>query len=814
METRLEQLYNNKSINNIYENCKWTNTLAHWKEIKEKSIENYWKNTVIFYQVWTFYECYFHDAHLASELVGQSLTSKNKNDPFAAPMSWSPLNAGYERAKKLVKSGYNVVIVEEIWVAWSKDFKRDITQVLTPWTNLDVVWSQSSNYLYSVYLEYNTLSISILDVSSNDFYSIERKIINKDDFSLLHKLFSIYPPIEIIWNKTFLESNLNNYLSQYNLTLIVQSLKDNYEDILNEHFSSKLKYLKESNLKASIYSISIILNYVEEIHQSKLEYINDISFISPEDFFFLDSATIKNLELFKNSDWTREHSLFNIIKNTSTSFGTRELRKELVCPLQNKEKIEKKLNWIEFLLWKEESLTSLIENLLQINDIERLSSKLSTVKCIPNDILSLTSSLELLEDIKEILTLQDNDFLQELNSKIFLFTKFIELSRRKLKESGWVSSREWNIIKKWINTKLDWYLNLTSDKDLWYLEYQQSLIKDTWITSLKVNENNLWAFIDVKKWTSVPDEWKRIKMLKDVDRYETTELVEFYRKTLDATNKRNELEYKLFHELRVELSLYISQIQKVTKELAKLDILCSHTLLAKNYNYIKPQIQENKNIHIEWGRHPVIERITNFEPNDIILTANNSLHIITWPNMWWKSTYIRQLAIIVLLTQIWSYVPAEKAIIWLVDWIYTRVWANDNLSQWESTFYVEMKETANILNSASKKSLIILDEVWRGTSTDDWFVISQSICEFLLEKWIRTVFATHYHELNNLEQLYSWVETYHVEAEINKENKLIFKHKIKKWGTDDSYWIEIWKLAWLPKEIIHRANQLKKILKK
>jgi len=814
LKTKLELLYENKDINHIYKKCKWTPTLEHWKKIKEESLEKYWQNTIIFYQVGTFYECYFHDAYLTSELVWQTLTSKSKKNPYAAPMSWSPKSAWYERAKKMVKFWYNVIIVDEIWIAWSKDFKREIVQILTPWTNLDIVWNTENNYLYSFYSEYNHISISILDLSSNEFYNTSYIVEDVDSLErYIKKLFSIYPPKESISNKLFLHNYWESLERYFTWSVIKRELISDYKNILKKHFEDIVLFLEKKWEKITLCSLWLILDYVQEIHNTDLLYLNEVSFIRPTDYFFLDEMTISNLEIFKTTDNTKENSLFNTINYTATSFWTRELKKSIIRPLIKKTLIDERLDSVTEII-KRDELFELTEILLQFNDLERIASKLSSKQCTPNDVILLSNSLKLLLPLKKLLVNYKSTYIQKVNSKILTFSEVINLINAKLKEEGGVTSKEWNIINLWVSDELDELLNLTIDKDVFYSQYEERLKKETKISYLKISQNNLGAYIEVKKGTvSISKDWKRIKMLKDYDRYETPELIQFFRKTLDLINKRNIIEYKLFTELRIELSRYISQIQKVTKEVAKIDILFSHSILAKENKYVRPYLQENKNIDIKKWRHPIIEKLTNFTPNDILLKEDSSLHIITGPNMWWKSTYIRQFAIIMLLAQIWSYVPAESAILWITDWIFTRVWASDNLSQWESTFFVEMKETSNILRNITDKSLIILDEIWRGTSTSDGYALSQSICEYLLWKWTRTIFATHYHELNNLEQIYSWVEVYHVSAKIDKLNTLIFEYKLKKWGTDKSYWIEIWKLAWLPEEIVKRATQLKKIKK-
>jgi len=811
--TLLEELYENKDINEIYKNCKWTNTISHWKIIKESYTEKYWPNTVILYQVGTFFETYFHDAYLTSKLIGQTLTSKNKKEKYAPPMAGSPKYSFKEKIKKLLTLWYNVILVEEIWIKQKNWFDREVTQILTPWTNLDNIWNYSNDYVYNIFLNFDEIWISILDVSSNEFYTFQIEK-NWEEYKKIKNLFSIYNPQEITINEKLKEDkNLYKFLKDQNKNIIEINYK---EELVLEYFSkSKLDTLKNLNYNTAIYSLNSILKYVIDIHQTSLSYIKDVEIINPENYFFLDSNTINNLEIFKNTNGRRKNSLFNIINNTTTSFWNRMLKNQLITPLKNIDLINERLELIESLLSNTKIRDDFIKVLLNLDDIERLSSKLISNLCNPNHILSLKNSLIEIQELKNIIKTLNNDQYNKISEKLLTFDELIKEVDNYLKETGWTSSKNWDIIKYWINKELDWYIKL-SDKNMiqeWYKQLEEKLKLETWIPYIKVDENNLWPFIEVKKRTKVPKEWKKIKMLKDYDRYEISELINYYRDKLDITTKRNLLEYKIFEKLRIKLSFNINDIQQTAKNVWLIDIAVSHSLLTEKNNYCKPFIDNSREIFIEEWRHPVIEQITKFSSNNTIFNPSKNLHLITWPNMGWKSTYIRQIALILLLSHIWCYVPAKRSIIGLIDWIYTRVWASDNLSEWESTFFVEMNETSNILNQANKNSFIVLDEIWRWTSNDDWYALSQSITEYIIEKGIRTVFATHYHELNKLERIYDKIENFHVDAEINDNNNLKFNHKIKKGWTNKSYWIEIWKLAGLPESVIIRANQLKKINK-
>ena len=808
MTTLLEELHKNKEIDEIYKNCKWTNTISHWRKIKEEYSLKYWINTIILFQVWTFFETYFHDAYLTSKLIWQTLTSKNKKEKYAPPMAWSPKFSFTEKIKKLLQHWYNVIVVEEVWTKTKNWFEREVTQILTPWTNLDNIWNLSSNFVYNFYYNNNKeIWISILDVSSNEFNITSLKN-DENLIKNIENLFYLFEPKEITINKNI--NNINNliyFLNWYNQNLIEINYlwKCKFEDFELDKTPEKIENQN---------SIVNILCYVNEIHKTNLKYINTYNSLNTKENFYLDSTTIKNLEIFKNNNWKKEYSLFNIINNTHTSFWARMLKQHIVMPLKNINLINQRLDWVEAFLNFEKEQEKIISILNQLDDIERLSSKLISNTCNPNHILSLKDSLIKIKELKKQLSNFNNDYILEINWKIQYFEEIIKKIEKYLKETWGTSSKDWNIINFWINEELDHYIKLTDQDKLenWYEKETEKIKTKLWFWYLKVWYNNLWPFIEVKKNEKVPENWKKIKMLKDYDRYETEELINFYREQIEATSKRNLLEYKIFTKLRIELSSYINEIQITAKNIWLIDILISHSILAKNWNYSKPEIHEWMDILIEQGRHPVIEQITKFSENNTIFSPYKKLHIITWPNMGWKSTYIRQIALILLLSHIWSFTPSKASKIGLIDWIFTRVGASDNLSDWESTFFVEMKETANILNNANKRSFIVLDEIWRWTSNEDWYAISQSISEYIIENWFRTVFATHYHELSKLELLYPKIENYHVDANIIDWENITFNHKVKKGSTNESYWIEIWELANLPKSIIQRAKQLKKMI--
>ena len=479
MTTLLEEIYKDKTINEIYEKCKWTNTLEHWKKVKEEYVKKYWPNTVIFYQVGSFFETYFHDALLTSKLIWQTLTSKDKKNKYAAPMAWSPKYSYKEKVKKLLTFWYNIIIVEEVWEKQKKGFDREITQILTPGTNLDNIWSDENDYVYNFYLNYDTIWISILDISSNKFLTLE--IDKKNNYKeKIKTLFSIYDFREITINwKIKKDPELFDFINSFWLSLIVLDYKEDFSSTIL--INSKLQTLKELNYNTSIKSINYILWYVVNIHNTKLSYINDIEIINPENYFFLDKTTINNLELFKNTNWWKQHSLFNIINNTSTSFWNRMLKLQLKMPLKNIDLINDRLDLVEtFINYNDKS--KLISLLHGLDDIERLSSKITSNHCNPNVFNSIKNSISNIQKLKKELSyLKDDKLINAINGKISSLEEFYDKVDKTILETGWNSSREWNIIKLWIDKELDKLINLGNKDEInkWYKNLEEKLKKET-----------------------------------------------------------------------------------------------------------------------------------------------------------------------------------------------------------------------------------------------------------------------------------------------------------------------------------------------
>lgn len=787
-----------QEILHVYNNTKWTPVLEDWRRIKEQYSSLYGENTIIFYQVWSFYETYFFDAYITSHIVWQTLTSKNKSDPLSPIMSWSPVIVWFERAQKLLEKWYNVIFVDEIWIAWHKDFSRQVTNIFTPWTNLNTI-TTSNCWILSLTIQHNSLWYVISDIWSNTHYIHQESFNSFNELSLhLQTLLTVYTPKEIISSisdKDYL--NLINCNDKH----ITYVDKSNWK---LEHLHDIFTYLTQQEKRLIIESLLLLSSYVVEIHWTD-KLITNIIPLKKTWQFNLDPISIKNLNIFENV-YNSEHTLFNIINKTSTPFGFRMLEYHLRNPLLDINHINQRLNSISFLLEHPTLLLQIITILQKFSDLERLCSKLIKPYCTPLDILQLSDDLIVIDELlslynkeKDVIT---DPYLIWLFSNIKSFSKLVSVIKNTLKITNKLSCKDGEIIREGINPRLDELIKLTTNRQDFYKEYQDQLnLENEWL-NCKVWENTLWVYIETKS-NNIPKEFERIKSLKNTTRYITDELHSYWIKTFDAVIERNLLEYKIFTSLRFELSKYTHLIQLTCNYISLIDVVVSHTLLAQQNTYCKPIVNNDYIIDIKNGRHSIIETFTNFVWNNLTFTNTSSLQIITWPNMGWKSTYLRQCWLIVLLSQIGCFVPADSCVIGICDNIYTRLWASDNLSKWESTFFVEMSEISHILHNCTERSLVILDEVWRWTSTIDWQAIAKWVCDFLINKWTRTLFATHYHTLTQLQN------TKNLCVSANYENNTLhFTYTINEWFSSTSWWIEIWELAGLPKQVIDNARRM------
>lgn len=821
----LKEAYNTEDINKRFNNFKWTPMMLEWKKIRDYYMNLYGENTIVLYQVWTFYETYFYDAYVFSKLLNLSYTTKSSKDEFSANLCGCPIYVWLQKANTLLEHWFNVIIVSESWIAWNESFKREVTHILTPWTNLYTPNSKENYYVLALHKNLNKLGMSFLDITINDYKFIELDL--KEELKIKNTILSFFPK-EIIWNKEVKEDKfISKVLKELFLPeILIYDCKSNYEEILTNQLKQDLKTIFSIEDSNALVSSANVLKYIKETQQSELEFVNKISKINLEESILLDEITIKNLEIYKNNNWSSVNSLVNILDETVTPFWARMFRKLIIKPYKNVSKIKERLNTVEELFLNFNICNKLLEDLSKLGDIERIASRIGTSKCTPVDLIQLKESLKIIPSVKSTLEGTQTWFLKQIKNNLNNLEEVIDLIENYLLEDVSINAKEGKLIRKWVSERLDDLITLTEEKEQWMKNQEEKLIKETGIEGLKITENNLGIYIEIKRlkkknetseWGDVtehtaesyniPKDWEMARGLKSADRYVNEDLKKFFIKSLTATTERYRLEFDLFNQLRVEVAKYINEIQKNSKFLAHLDVFTNFAKLAKYYNYVKPTINNTNNLIIKKGRHPVIERLTWFIDNDTQLDEN-SFHLITGVNSGWKSTFIRQNALIVLLAQIGSFVPAESAEIGIVDWIFTRVGSTDNLSRKQSTFINEMVEISYILNNATYKSLVILDEVWSSTSFQDWLSLAQSISEYFIELKTRVLFATHYHELVEMINNYDNAKNYFVDFEI-KDWKFNISHKIISWASQRSYWVEVAELLWLKKEIIQKAKDIR-----
>ena len=790
-------------------------------ETKEK-----YKDCVLFYRLGDFYEMFFDDAITCSKELELTLTGKDCGLEERAPMCGIPHHAVNTYIPKLVEKGYKVAICEQLEDPKEAKgiVKRDVVKIVTPGTitELTMLDEKKNNYIASIYFSRKDSSISFCDISTGEFL-VSRLNGSDVNIKVLNELSRINPSEIILQNKenkqfiNLLEKTLNIYISYYD------NLDNN--DVLNSILESKNINLDETEIVSS----KILLNYIEETQKSSISQINNIIKYETQKYMQLDSSTRKNLEILEgNREKTKKGSLLWVLDETVTAMGGRMLRHFLEAPLLSKDEIVKRQNAVEVLFKNNIIRDDLRETLKTVYDIERLVSKVVGGSVNARELTSLKRSLEKLPELKKILidvcNNSKDEYLIELTNSLDLLEDVHNLIDNSIIEETPTTIKEGGIIKDGYNSQVDEYRKASTDGQTWLMELEakekdRTGIKGKW---LRVGYNRVFGYyIEVTNSykSQVPeDRYIRKQTLAGAERYITEELKEIEDKILGAKDKLVDLEYNLFCEIREQVASQVIRIQKTAGIISILDVLSTFAMVAVNNNYVKPEIVEDGGINIINGRHAVVEKALKgdeFIPNNTTLNnTEDRFLIITGPNMAGKSTYMRQVALITYMAQIGSFVPAESAKISIVDRIFTRIGASDDLAMGQSTFMVEMQELANILENATNKSLIILDEIGRGTSTYDGLAIAWATVEYVanIEKiGAKTLFATHYHELIELEGKIAGVKNYSVEVK-EKGDDVIFLRKIKKGGADESYGIYVAKLAGISKNIISRAKEILKYL--
>ena len=793
---------------------KVTPLMAQYFKLKSKH-----PDAILLYRVGDFYETFAEDAIKVADILGIVLTKRNNggNDIELAGFPYHSLDV---YLPKLVRAGYRVAICEQLEKP-SKEKKivdRGVTDVITPGITIDdtILDRKSNNYLASIYFTpKNEYGVAFLDISTGEF------MVSEGSASTIEKLIDGFSPSEIIYSKAFARDYSKAFGERYYFYGIEEWVYTHdyaREKLLDKFSVTNLKGFGIEELVLAQVAAGAILHYLSSTQNNKIAHISGITRIQSEHFVWLDRFTVKNLELIRSAHDSGS-SLAQVMDKTVTPMGARMLKNWILLPLLSIERIQARLDMVSYFVEKyfnQESLTVLLR---QIGDIERIASKLAMEKISPRELLQLKKSLELLPDILMILKASDNEALGVLGDKLILCQKLREEISKTLTDDPPSMVSKGNVIKPGCHEELDDLRNvIKNSKDL-LLEIQTSEAEKTGISSLKIGFNNVFGYyLEVtnkyKDHDRIPDTWVRKQTLANAERYISEDLKILETKILTAEEKIAELEEKLYMELVITAAGYLDAIQQNAKNIAVLDCILSFANIATKYNYCRPDVDESFELSLTEARHPVIERQLPlgqaYVPNDISLSNDDTqIMMITGPNMSGKSAVLRQTALIALMAQMGSYVPASTAKVGLIDKIFTRVGASDNISSGESTFMLEMNETASIMNNISKRSLILLDEIGRGTSTYDGISIAWSLAEFLHNGKVKpkTLFATHYHELNELAEKYPRIKNYNV-ATREIGNKVIFLRKLMEGGCEHSFGIHVAAMAGMPRDIITRAMEI------
>lgn len=795
-----------------------TPLMAQYYKIKESR-----PDTILLFRIGDFFETFEEDAKIASKTLGIVLTKRANGAAGEVPLAGFPHHAIDAYLPKLVRAGYRVAICEQMEnPKFAKGIvKREIVEVVTPGVALSdkLLDHKKNNFLMSIYIEDAFAGISFCDISTGDFYAYEIP-----DRLLRRQIESINPS-EIVCQKKHKETIITE-VQKSGASSTITKLDDwifdiNYaKDALTEKFNSiNLKGFGIESLRRGTIAAGAILNYLEDTQKTRLEHLTKISRYNHTDYMQLDVSTKRNLEiLYSLNDGGKEGTLISILDKTETPMGARTLKNWISAPLIKLEPISNRLNAVEELYNHPDICKKTTENLKDVGDIERIISKICAGKAAPRDLIALKNSLKKIPKLKELLTLFKTKYLTEIRDNLESLDKLTEAIEISIDDNPPANISDGGVIKQGYSVELDELRDLSKNAKDWIANLQKSERERSNIPSLKVNYNRVFGYyieITNAHKDKIPDNYIRKQTLVNSERYITPELKEYEDKILHAEEKTIQLESQLFDEIRKKAAVETEKIQKNAKLISALDCLLSFSICAREYSYVKPELDESDEIEIIQGRHPVVERILKpgekFTPNDLILNSTDcQIIMLTGPNMAGKSVYLRQTGLIVLLAQIGSFVPAQKAKIGLVDNIFTRVGASDNISAGESTFLVEMQEAANILNNATNKSLILLDEIGRGTSTFDGISIAWSITEYLHENpelTAKTLFATHYHELNEMASIFPRIKNFKVEVR-EYSDKVIFLHKVSPGGADHSYGIQVAQMAGLPEFITLRAKEI------
>ncbi len=794
----------------------FTPMMQQYLEIKEK-----YSDAILFFRLGDFYEMFFEDAKLVSRELELTLTGKSCGLEERVPMCGVPFHSSSSYIARLINNGHKVAVCEQVEdPSLAKGLvKREVVRIVTPGTVTDteMLDDKKNNYLVSIIKQGKEFGIAYIDISTGEFCST---IIVDGESGLINEMAKIKPSEIIASEKQKDESIFKDIRKIFNVFVSFVCDKDFTEEISGVGHIKISKELMENKL--SIKASTALLRYVSNTQKSAISHIESIKWYFVCDYMSLDYTAIKNLELTKTiRGGNRKGTLIWVLDKTKTSMGARKLQNWMERPLVNVDSINNRLDAVGELKDKFIERNKIMELLQKVYDIERLAGKLSIGNANSRDLISLKNSFNQLPKIKEILRDLKSNMISNISENIDKLEDVVNLIESSIADEPPVTIKDGGIIKDGFNKQVDKLRKATKDGKKWIATFEGKEREATGIKNLKIGFNKIFGYyIEVTKsnYKLVPETYVRKQTLANCERYITKDLKDIEDTILGAEDKLIDLEYNLFLEIRDNVASEIKRIKRTSENIAILDVLCSFAEVAQRMNYVKPEMSKDGILDIKDGRHPVVEKVideNSFVPNDTYLdTDDNRLSVITGPNMAGKSTYMRQVALIVLMAQMGSFVSAREAKIGVVDKIFTRIGASDDLALGQSTFMVEMNEVANIIDNATKNSLIILDEIGRGTSTYDGLSIAWSVVEHIANKskiGARTLFATHYHELTELEGKVDGVKNYCITVEKNGED-IIFLRKIVRGGADESYGICVAKLSGIPDSIIKRAKDILKNL--
>lgn len=790
---------------------------------QHRAIKQKYPDAILLFRVGDFYETFGEDAVHSSAVLGITLTKRNNGAASSLELAGFPHHALDTYLHKLVKAGYRVAICDQLEDPKTAKgiVKRGVTELVTPGlaTHDRLLEHNSNNFLAGIHLGENTSGISFLDISTGEFFIAE------GDLDYIDKLLQTFQPAEVIFQKgkqAFFTEKFGKKIYSYCLDPWIFDLRYAEEALLRHFGTHSLKGFGVEDMREGIVAAGAILHYLNDTAHPNSHHIASIHRINRDEYLWMDQFTIRNLELL-GSPYEQGSSLFKILDTTTSPMGARLLKRWLLMPLVDIAKINERLDLTDQIIVHEQWRLKIVQCIKSCGDIERLVSKLPAKKIGPREMLQLAKGLAQVQMIKEYASALENDFLNRLADSLNVCKYIQEKIFLQIADYAPAQTNKGGYIAAGVSTDLDYYRSLSTDGKKILVEIQQREVINTGISTLKIGFNNVFGYyleVSNSHKNKVPVDWMRKQTLTNGERYITAELKEYEEKIMGAEDKIAQLESMIYDQLLTELQEYILPMQKNAQVVAVLDCLCSFALNAVRNNYCKPILHEDAELEIVAGRHPVIESLLipgeQYVANDLFLDQEDcQVIVLTGPNMSGKSALLRQTAIITLMAHMGSYVPAQHARIPITDKIFTRVGASDNLSGGESTFMVEMNETASIINNISSRSLIILDEIGRGTSTYDGISIACSIAEFLHDAKQRpkTLFATHYHEMNELEKRLSRVKNFHItHKEVDK--KIIFLRKLASGGSTHSFGIHVARMAGMPLTLVSRAGQLLAALEK